>query len=224
MIRWSLAQTLRGWGYVPVEAGTVADAISAFEHERPAAVLLDIELPDGSGLDVLREIKGRHPEAVVIMVTANVLVENTIAALRGGAYDFVPKPPNLDELRVRINNGIEAHQLRREVGQMRRERAREFGFEQIIGESPAMRRMLQTARKVAESEASSVLLQGASGTGKDLVAKAIHYGSRRADSPFVAISGNQKRAGGLLGISRDQLRHRLKKLEEAQGHTTGTET
>jgi len=188
MIRWTLAETLRGWGYMPVEAGTVADALNAFEQERPAAVLLDIELPDGSGLDALREIKRRQPEAVVIMVTANVLVENTIEALRGGAYDFVAKPPNLDELRVRISNGIEAHQLRREVGQMRRERAREFSFEQIVGDSPAMRRMLQTARKVAESEASSVLLQGESGTGKDLVAKAIHYGSRRADSPFVAIN------------------------------------
>jgi DNA-binding NtrC family response regulator len=187
-IRWALAEALRGWGYEPVEAGTVAAGVATFESEEPQAVLLDIDLPDGSGLDALREIKGRHAEAVVIMITANVHVQNTIAALRGGAYDFIGKPLNLEELRVTIRNGIEASMLRREVTQARRERARQFGFDQIIGESPAVKRMLSLARKVAESEASSVLLQGESGTGKDLVAKAIHYGSRRADSPFVAIN------------------------------------
>ena len=151
-------------------------------------MLLDIDLPDGSGLDALREIKGRKADAVVIMITGNVIVQNTISALRGGAYDFIGKPVNLEELRVTIRNGIEAHELRREVGQVRRERARQFSFEQIIGQSTAVQRMLALARKVAESEVTSVLLQGESGTGKDLVAKAIHYGSRRSDSPFVAIN------------------------------------
>jgi two-component system, NtrC family, response regulator AtoC len=187
-IRWSLAEALRSWGYESVEAGTVAACISTFEAEEPTAVLLDIDLPDGSGLDALREIKTRRPDAVVVMITANVVIQNTIAALRGGAYDFIGKPLNLEELRVTIRNGIEAGELRREVTQVRRERARQFSFEQIIGRSPAVERMLALARKVAESEASSVLLQGESGTGKDLVAKAIHYASRRSDSPFVAIN------------------------------------
>jgi DNA-binding NtrC family response regulator len=188
MIRWTLNEALRGWDYEPIEAGTVAGALASFESDRPAAVLLDINLPDGSGLDALREIKNRQPQAVVIMITANVLVEDTLAALRGGAYDFIGKPINLSELQVTIRNGIEAGRLRKELSQMRRERAREFGFDQIIGESPAMKRMIQLARKVSESEASAVLLQGESGTGKDLVAKAIHYGSRRANRPFVAIN------------------------------------
>ena len=179
---------MRSWGYQPVEAGTVAAAVSTFETEEPSAVLLDIDLPDGSGLDALRELKGRKPDVVVIMITGNVIVQNTISALRGGAYDFIGKPVNLEELRVTIRNGIEASQLRREVTQVRRERARQFSFEQIIGRSPAVERMLALARKVAESEVTSVLLQGESGTGKDLVAKAIHYGSRRSDSPFVAIN------------------------------------
>ncbi|MGB9177951.1 MAG: sigma-54 dependent transcriptional regulator, partial [Pyrinomonadaceae bacterium] len=187
-MRWTLAESLRGWGYVPLEAGTVADAINAFDAELPSAVLLDIDLPDGSGLDVLREIKSRHPDAVVIMITGNVLIENTISALRGGAYDFIGKPVTLEELRVTIRNGLEAHQLRKEVKEIRSERARSFSFDQIIGESSAVRAMLNMARKVAESEASSVLLQGESGTGKDLVAKAIHYGSRRSEAPFVAIN------------------------------------
>jgi two-component system, NtrC family, response regulator AtoC len=188
MIRWSLGEALRGWGYEPIEAGTASDALTAFEADPPAAVLLDINLPDGSGLDVLRKIRHRQSDAVVIMITANVLVDETIAALRGGAYDFIGKPINLEELHVAIRNGIEASDLRKEVTQFRRERAQQFSFDQIIGESPAMREMLAIARKVAESEVSSVLLQGESGTGKDLVAKAIHYQSHRADGPFIAIN------------------------------------
>src|SRR5499426_543829 len=188
MIRWTLNEALRGWKYDTIEAGTVAGALASFESDRPTVVLLDINLPDGSGLDALREIKSRQPQAVVIMITANVLIEDTLTALRGGAYDFIGKPVNLNELQVTLRNGIEAGALRKEVNSMRRDLAREFGFDQIIGESPAMKRMIQLARKVAESEASSVLLQGESGTGKDLVAKALHYGSRRADAPFVAIN------------------------------------
>jgi two-component system response regulator AtoC len=188
MIRWSLGEALRGWGFEPVEAETVSAALAAFEAETPVAVLLDINLPDGSGLDVLRKIRQRQQDAVVIMITANVLVDETIAALRGGAYDFIGKPINLEELQVAIRNGIEAGRLRKEVNLYRAERAQQFSFDQIIGESPAMREMLALAHKVAESEVSSVLLQGESGTGKDLVAKAIHYHSARAESPFIAIN------------------------------------
>jgi DNA-binding NtrC family response regulator len=173
---------------VPIEAGTVAEALEQFNAESPAAILLDIDLPDGSGLDVLRQIKQDQPEAIVIMITGNVQVDNTISALRGGAYDFIAKPISLEELRVTIRNGIEARHLRREVEQVRKERTREFNFRQIVGESAAMKKMLGLAAKVAESEVSSVLLQGESGTGKDLVAKAIHYGSQRADRPFIAIN------------------------------------
>jgi DNA-binding NtrC family response regulator len=188
LIRWTLAEALRGWGYEPLVTETAAGAVAAFDTELPLAVLLDINLPDGSGLDVLRAVKQRQPDAVVIMITANVMLEDTIAALRGGAYDFIGKPINLDELRITLRNGLEAGSLRREVREIRRERASQFSFGQIIGQSPAMREMLGLARKVADSEVSSVLLQGESGTGKDLVAKAMHYESRRADKPFVAIN------------------------------------
>lgn len=173
---------------MPSEASTVAEALTEFEAEQPAAILLDIDLPDGSGLDVLRQIKSQQAEAIVIIITGNVQIDNTISALRGGAYDFIGKPLNLEELRVTIRNGIEARRLRREVEQVRKERTREFNFRQIIGESPAMKKILGLAAKVAESEVSSVLLQGESGTGKDLVAKAIHYDSHRAESPFIAIN------------------------------------
>jgi len=187
-IRWTLHDALQSWGFESTEASSVAEGLAQFKTDLPAAVLLDIDLPDGSGLDVLRDIKHEQPETIVIMITGNVHVGNTISALRGGAYDFIGKPINLEELRVTIRNGIEARQLRKEVEQVRKERAREFNFRQIVGESPAMKKMLALAAKVAESEVSSVLLQGESGTGKDLVAKAIHYGSQRAERPFVAVN------------------------------------
>jgi len=187
-IRWTLREALQSWGFTPAEAGSVAEAIKHFNADLPAAVLLDIDLPDGSGLDVLREIKREHPEAIVIMITGNVQVANTISALRGGAYDFIGKPINLEELRITIRNALETRHLRREVAQTRKERAREFNFSQIVGESPVMKKMLGLAAKVAESEVASVLLQGESGTGKDLVAKAIHYGSQRSEGPFVAVN------------------------------------
>jgi DNA-binding NtrC family response regulator len=188
MIRWTLGEALTGWGYEPIQAETAAAGLAAFDADQPAAILLDINLPDGSGLEVLRQIRHRQTDAVVIMITANVLVDETIAALRGGAYDFIGKPINLEELQVAIRNGIEANRLRKEVNSFRRERAQQFSFDQIVGESAVMKDMLAMAHKVAESEVSSVLLQGESGTGKDLIAKAIHYHSSRADCPFVAIN------------------------------------
>lgn len=187
-IRFTLVEALRGWGYEPIEASTINEGVDMFEAEQPLAVLQDVNLPDGSGIDALHEYKNRNPQAVVIMITGNVQLEDTIAALRGGAYDFISKPVRLNELQVTIRNGLEAGKLRREVGTLRRERAQQFSFEQIIGQSPAMSEMLRLARKVAASEASSVLLQGDSGTGKDMVAKAIHYDSTRADHPFIAIN------------------------------------
>jgi DNA-binding NtrC family response regulator len=187
-VRWTLREALQSWEFTPIEAASVAEAAKLFKTHLPAAVLLDIDLPDGSGLDVLRDITSEHHDAIVIMITGNVHLENTISALRGGAYDFIGKPINLEELRVTIRNAIEARDLRREVAQVRKEREREFNFRQIIGESAAMKKMLGLAAKVAESDVASVLLQGESGTGKDLVAKAIHYGSQRAEQPFVAVN------------------------------------
>ncbi len=188
LIRWTLGEALRGWGYEALEASNASEARKMFEHESPAVVLLDINLPDGSGLDLLREFKSPQSETVVIMITANVLVDDTIAALRAGAYDFIGKPLNLEEIRLAIRNSLETTELRTTVKRFQTERSREFSFEQIIGDSPAMTEMKSLAQKVAASGVSSVLLQGESGTGKDLVAKAIHFASTRAAKPFVAIN------------------------------------
>jgi DNA-binding NtrC family response regulator len=122
------------------------------------------------------------------MITGNVDVEHTVAALRGGAHDFIGKPVRLEELRVTLRNAAETRDLRREVKQARDERKRGFDFSEIIGGSDAMKKALELARRVAASDVGSILLNGETGTGKDLFARAIHFASDRADKPYLAIN------------------------------------
>jgi DNA-binding NtrC family response regulator len=184
----ALGEALRSWEYEVLEADTVASARTVFEAEEPPIVLLDIDLPDGSGLDVLTEIKEQSPETIAVMISGNVDIDNTVAALRGGAHDFIGKPVRVEELKVTLRNAIETRELRREVRQARDERKRGFSFSEIIGESDAMKKAMELARRVAESDVSSILLNGETGTGKDLFARAIHYASDRADAPYLAIN------------------------------------
>ena len=166
----TLNMALTSWNYECAEAGSIAEARASIKSEDPQVVLLDIALPDGSGLDLLREIKDERPETIVIMVTGNVDVQSTIEAMRGGAHDFIGKPIHLEELRVTLRNSVETGRLRRQVKHIRRQKAEKFSFGQIIGKSPAMQKAIETARKVAESDVSSVLLQGETGTGRELFA------------------------------------------------------
>ena len=188
VIRRALAKALETWNYETAQAETVREAKRKFFEEEPDAVLLDIDLPDGSGLDVLNEIKESQPDAIVIMVTGNVDVKNTIAALRGGAHDFIGKPVNVEELRVTLRNALETKKLRREVEITRREKAKEFGFEQIVGESEKMKKAIELAKRVAASDVNTILLQGETGTGKDLFARAVHQSSVRRNAPYLAIN------------------------------------
>jgi DNA-binding NtrC family response regulator len=189
LIRWSLSEAIRSWGYLPVEAVDIKTAIETFELENPVITLLDIGLPDGSGLDVLRQIKQKQSEAIIIIITANVTVEDTLSALRAGAYDFISKPIDHKDLQITIHNGIETGKLRREVKKVRLSQSKKFNFSQIVGESQNLREVTALAKKVAASEVSSVLLQGESGTGKDLIAKSIHYSSpNRSHKPYIAIN------------------------------------
>ncbi len=183
----ALGEALRSWNYEAFEAGRISEAHTVFDREEPSVALLDIDLPDGSGLDLLSDIKEKFPDTIVVMVTGNETVENTIAALRGGAHDFIGKPIRLEELRVTLRNALETRQLRREVKQARQSKS-EFGFANIIGESAAITRAIELARRVAESDVMAILLQGETGTGKDLFARALHYASERRDAPYLAIN------------------------------------
>lgn len=187
-VRFALSEALHAWGYHSLQAGSVAEAIKLFGEEHPPVALLDIDLPDGSGLDILNEIKEHQPETVVIMITGNVNLPNVLTALRGGAHDFISKPIHLEELRITIRNALETRELRREVQRTRRERTEAFGFEQILGDSAAMKKAIELARRVAASDVPTILLQGETGTGKDLFARAIHQASERANAPYLAIN------------------------------------
>ncbi len=188
LIRWSLRKKISNWGYQTLEAANAKDAIDMAEKESPDLILLDIRLPDMSGLDVLRTIREKDPRVVVIMMTAYGVLEDAVTALRLGAYDFVPKPLNFDELAVTVSNALEAVKLRQEVRHFRERDKKRFDFRNIVGRSKAVMDAVEMVKKVASSPASTILLQGESGTGKDLFAKAIHYHSVRADRPFLAIN------------------------------------
>ncbi len=140
-IRFALGEALRAWDYEPLQAGSVADAVKVFADEHPAVALLDIDLPDGSGLDILNEIKELRPDTVVIMITGNVNVPNVITALRGGAHDFISKPIHLEELRITLRNALEVRDLRREVKQARRSEVKHLDSTRFwVNRLPCIRR------------------------------------------------------------------------------------
>ena len=188
LIRWSLRKKISNWGYQTLEAANAKAAIELAEKESPELILLDIRLPDMSGLEVLRAIREKDPRVVVIIMTAFGVLEDAVTALRLGAYDFVPKPLNFDELAVTVSNALEAVKLRQEVRNFRERDKKRFDFRNIVGRSRAVSDAVEMVKKVASSPAITILLQGESGTGKDLFAKAIHYHSVRAERPFLAIN------------------------------------
>jgi len=190
LVRWSLRQKCQEWGYAALEAENGSDALRLAHAESPDLALLDVRLPDLGGLEVLEKLKQAGDARAVIMMTGDPQLDDVKAAIKLGAYDFVGKPLDFDELAVTIQNALEATRLRTEVESLRGEVRRRTGYHDVVGVSHKMTELMSFVRKVAASEASTILIQGESGTGKDLIAKAIHYQSARQDRPFVAINAS----------------------------------
>ena len=187
LIRFALNDRLTADGYKVVEAGTAADAL-ARSQDGADLVLLDYKLPDGDGISVLKKIKEQHPETLVILLTAHQSVELAVDAMKQGAYHYANKPFNLDEISMLVAKALETTELRREVRTLRETQAQPYSFDRIVGEGPQVAAVKALLKKVATSPASTVLLTGESGTGKDLAAKVLHYNSARSGKPFMNIT------------------------------------
>ena len=188
LIRWSLEQMLEKGGYTVETAEDGATALAAVRDESPDLVLLDLKLPDTDGIHLIRQIKEAHPDIQVVIMTAYADVATAVEAMRLGAYDYIPKPIDFDNLAVTLRNALETRQLRQKVEFLREKHLYPFHFDRIVGKSRIIQDIVALARKVTASGATMVLIQGESGTGKDVLAKAFHYESSRAEEPFMEIT------------------------------------
>jgi len=188
LVRESLQEYFERQGYPVLTAENAAEAQQQVTAEQPQAVLLDVRLPDRSGLELLEAWKQAGLPVAVILITADPQLDDVKAAIKLGAYDYISKPLDFDELSVTLNNALEASALRQEVSSLREEVRKRIGYREVVGASETMRELMDFVAKVARSEARTILITGESGTGKDLVAKVIHYESSRAEQPFVAIN------------------------------------
>jgi DNA-binding NtrC family response regulator len=186
-LRWVTQAQLQQSGYDVAAAANAASALEQIRNQPADLVITDLKMPGMSGLDLLKEIRASYPEIIVIMVTAFGTVENAVEAMKAGAYDYITKPVNMDELRLIVNRGFENLDLREEVRALRGSLDKKYGFENILGQSNKLLYVLDMASRAARAT-STVLIRGETGTGKELLAKAVHFNSPRKDKPFVTIN------------------------------------
>ena len=185
--RTMLRTLLTGWGYTIFEADDGSTAIEKVHEQAFDLILMDIRMITVSGLEALNEIKAFNPAIPVIIMTAYSSVETAVEALKSGAYDYLTKPLDFDELRLAMERAMDHRQLREENRMLRESLGNHFDRQNIIGRSPAMVKLLEMVAQVAPSEAT-VLITGESGTGKEMIAGAIHFNSPRKEGPFVKLN------------------------------------
>jgi len=184
----TLADVLRKEGNKVSIALTGKHALSVLEKEIINLVLLDIKLPDINGIELLQQIKEKDPDILVIMITALTDAKPAVDAMKMGAYDYLMKPFELDELKLNVAKALETQDLKREVTRLKSQRKEEFPDNELFGETKPMHELKKLIHIVASTPKTSVLIQGESGTGKELVANAIHNWSQRRDKPLVKIN------------------------------------
>src|SRR5438105_3332792 len=200
LVRWSLRQKCEEWGYHVLEADAGEPALKLAQNESPDLVLLDVRLPDLSGLEVLEQLRRNGDARAVIMITADPQLDDVKAALKLGAYDFVGKPLDFDELHVVIRNALETTRLRSEVQTLRADVRRRAGYHSVVGLSPKMTELMSFVRKVAASEATTILIQGESGPRRPISAGPLlpSRDHRNLHSTPARAQGRHSAAGGFL--------------------------
>jgi DNA-binding NtrC family response regulator len=187
--RQHLTHLFKRKGYPVSEANSGKEALELVRQNRFEVVLLDIVLTDSDGVEILRKLKQLYPETQVIMMTGNATVENAIASMKLGAYDYLIKPFNIDELFILVERAGELNTLRREKEILQRERNWQRKFSDFVGKSAHFKNVLQLIEKVAPADLT-ILITGDTGTGKEVVARTVHWKSARRNKPFVVINCN----------------------------------
>jgi len=186
-LREVLSIMLKRAGYAVTIAMDGEDAVELLQKEIFDLVITDLRMPKVDGMEVLKAVKSASPETVVLIITAFASADSAVEAMKQGAYDYLTKPFQVDEVQLIIRNALEKRRLTTENMLLKREMASQSSFAQLVGQSEAIQRVFEVVRKVADSK-SNVLICGESGTGKELVARAIHYNSVRSALPFVAVN------------------------------------
>ncbi len=225
-IRRMFKLLLGGKGHRVSEAGDGDEALAAVRRDAPEVILLDLQLPGRTGVEVLPELLEAAPATRVVMMTAHGTIASAVAAMRAGAWDYLTKPFDNDELLARLARIEEVTRLGNEVATLRAELESRYGLDELVGSSPRMAHVFATIRKVAPLDAT-VLVHGESGTGKELVARAIHRISQRARGPFVAVNCGAVPPtlmedtffGHVRGAFTDARAERVGLLEQAAGGT-----
>jgi two-component system nitrogen regulation response regulator GlnG len=186
-VRWALSKALERAGYQVDLAADGPSGLATAENAGVDLLLLDVRLPGRDGLSVLRDIRKRRPELPVIMMTAYGTLQVAVEAMKQGAYDYIGKPFDMDEVLLVVEKALEAQALAQEVTRLRRTVEERFDLGGIVGGSPAMQHIFKAVGKVAGTDLT-VLLRGESGTGKELIARAVHENSRRKGRPFVPVN------------------------------------
>jgi two-component system, NtrC family, response regulator AtoC len=186
LIRWTLEQHLAKDGYEILTADSAEKGLELINEEQPDVILLDNRLPEMTGLELLEKLNVQERGLMIIMITAYGMVETAVRAMKLGAFDYISKPFNLEEISLVVKKASEAGSLRNQVKHLRQ--ACSSSVDAIVGECDEMMKVKNLIQKIAKSDATTVLIQGESGTGKELVAKAVHYTSARTNKPFMAIN------------------------------------